>query len=115
MSECSEAPSGSGVKVTCEYEAHGLGSDQIGRGPFSGHAFEVVIENGLVSRSTIGFDFTEFSGGMWFPFQNWIRENHPEDFDVLYEDSTLSRQTDDAIALWRQRVADYVAFVNSQP
>ena len=114
--ECTEVPwSGTGVKVGCEYEAHGLGSDQIGLGPFSGHTFELVIENGLVRNSYMGFDFSEFSGSMWWPFQDWIKENHPEDFEVLYESPNLSRQTDDAIALWEQRVEDYVAFVNSQP
>lgn len=116
VGECSEAPwSGAGVKVSCDYEAHGLGSNQIGLEPFSGHAFELVIENGLVRNSFMGFDFSEFSGSMWWPFQDWIRENHPEDFDVLYEEANLSRQTDDAIALWEQRVEDYVAFVNDQP
>jgi hypothetical protein len=117
LGECREVPwSGAGVKVSCEYDAHGLGSDQIGFEPFSGHAFEVVIQNGLVRNSFMGFDFySGFSDKMWWPFQRWIKENHPEDFDVLYEDPTLSRQTDDAIALWEQRVEDYVAFVNSQP
>jgi hypothetical protein len=116
VGECTEAPwSGGGVKVTCEYEAHGLGSDRIRLGPFSGHAFELVIDNGLVRHSSMGFDFSEFSGAMWWPFQNWIKEIHPEDFEVLYEDPTLSRQTDDAIALWEQRVEDYVAYVNSHP
>jgi hypothetical protein len=63
----------------------------------------------------MGFDFSEFSGSMWWPFQDWIEENHAEDFEVLYESPNLSRQTDDAIALWEQRVDDYVAFVNNQP
>lgn len=116
VGECREVPwSGAGVKVRCEYEAHGLGSDQIGLGPFSGHTFELVIENGLVRNSYMGFDFSEFSGSMWWPLQDWIKENHPEDFEVLYESPNLSRQTDDAIALWEKRVEDYVAFVNSQP
>lgn len=116
VGECREAPwSGAGVKIRCEYDAHGLGSDQIGLEPFSGHVFELVIENGLVRNSFMGFDFSEFSDAMWWPFQDWIKENHPEEFEVLYEEPNLSRQTDDAIALWEQRVEDYVAFANNQP
>ena len=49
---------------------------------------------------------------MWFPFQRWIQASHPEDFAVLYVESTLSRQTDEAIALWEERVAGYVEYVN---
>jgi hypothetical protein len=61
----------------------------------------------------MGFDFREFFGAMWSPFQTWIEEHHPDDFSTLYVSPDLSRQTDEAIALWEQRVADYVEYVNS--
>jgi hypothetical protein len=113
--ECVEqAPVEDTVTVRCAYDAHGLGSDQIGVGPFDGHLFRVVIEDGQVISSSMGFNFSVFAGAMWFPFQAWIQENHPEDFSVLYVDETLTRQTDEAIALWAQRVAEYVEYVNNQ-
>jgi hypothetical protein len=112
--ECRELPAAAGgVRVSCEYEAHGLGSDQIGEGPFGGNTFRLVIVDGLVVSSDMGFDFREFFGAMWSPFQTWIEEHHPDDFSTLYVSPDLSRQTDEAIALWEQRVADYVEYVNS--
>jgi hypothetical protein len=114
IQECTELPVGTqGVRVNCQYEAHGLGSAEIGEGPFGGSTFRLVMADGLVTSSDMGFNFNEFSRAMWFPFQSWIEENHPEDFDQLYVNSTLSRQTDDAIVLWEQRVADYVEYVNN--
>jgi len=113
LGECRELPGGTDGVVNCEYDAHGLGSDQIGEGPFGGNAFELVITDGLVVSSDMGFNFSEFHGAMWSPFQTWIRENHPDDYAVLYVHEGLSRQTDEAIALWEQRVADYVEYVNN--
>jgi hypothetical protein len=111
--ECVEQPGESeAITVHCGYAAHGLGSDQIGLGPFNSHVFRVVIKDGLVVSSGMGFDFSEFSGAMWWPFQEWIQYFHPEDFAVLYESPDLSRQTDEAIALWEQRVQGYVDYVN---
>jgi hypothetical protein len=112
---CTEQGAEAGaVMVHCVYDAHGLGSDQMGLEPFGNHVFRVVIEDGQVVSSNMGFNFSQFSGAMWFPFQAWIQENHPEDFSVLYVDESLSRQTDEAIALWEQRVQDYVEYVNEQ-
>jgi hypothetical protein len=98
----------------CEYDAHGLGSDGIGLEPFGPHVFRLSIEDGQVIYSNMGFDFSEFSQAMWFPFQAWIQEEHPEDFSVMYVDESLSRQTDDAVALWEQRVPEYIEYVNDQ-
>jgi hypothetical protein len=116
IGECREQPSLSeGSSVECPYKAQGLGSDQIGEGPFGGSSFRLVVADGHVVWSDMGFNFSEFGSTMWFPFQNWILENHPGDYAVLYVDEFLSRQTDDAIALWEERVADYVEYVDGQP
>jgi hypothetical protein len=113
--ECVEQPGDSAaVTVHCQYAAHGLGSDQIGMEPFGFHVFRVAIEDGQVISSDMGFNFSSFPDGMWFPFQAWIQAFHPDDFAVLYVDEHLSRQTDDAIALWEQRVQGYVDYVNDQ-
>jgi hypothetical protein len=113
--ECIEQTSEAGVVVVhCPYEAVGLGSDQIGMDPFGSHVFRVGVEDGQVVSSSMGFNFSRFADGMWFPFQAWIQAFHPDDFAVLYVESTLSRQTDDAIALWEERVQGYVDYVNDQ-
>ena len=115
IDECLELPgSAEGARVTCHYDAHDLGSAEIGKGPFEGNTFRLVIVDGLVVSSDMGFNFSEFSGTMWFPFQRWIEENHGEDFAILYVDETLTRQTDEAIALWEQRVPEYVEYVNGE-
>ncbi|HET9258824.1 MAG TPA: hypothetical protein VFP42_01705 [Acidimicrobiia bacterium] len=115
VGECREIPPlAEGSRVNCEYEAHGFGSDRIGLDPFGGSLFRLVINDGKVTRSDMGFNFTDFAGTMWFPFQDWILENHSDDYAVMYESENLSRQTDDALALWEQRVEDYVAYVSGQ-
>ena len=112
--QCRELPPlTGGVLVNCEYAAHGLGSDQIGEGPFGGNSFRLVISDGLVVSSDMGFNFNDFYGAMWSPFRTWIQENHPDDYALLYVNEGLSRQTHEAIALWNQRVADYVEYVNN--
>lgn len=111
--ECVEQTGDSeAVTIHCVYAAHGLGSDQIGMDPFGNHVFRVAIVDGQVVSSNMGFNFSRFADAMWFPFQDWIKENHPDDYEVMYVDDHLSRQTDDAIALWEQRVQDYVEYVN---
>jgi hypothetical protein len=109
-----QLPVGDSITVHCAYDAHGLGSDRIGLDPFEFHTFQVVVEDGLVTSSDMGFNFSAFADTMWFPFQTWIQENHPGDFTVLYVTETLSRQTDEAIALWEERVPGYVEYVNDQ-
>jgi hypothetical protein len=115
VGECRELPPlGDGQRVTCDYEAHGLGSSQIGLDPFDGHVFRLAIEDGEVTSSDMGFAFTEFSQEMWRPFLAWIQENHSADFPVMYESDSLTRQTDEAIALWEQRVEEYADYVNGE-
>ena len=123
VGECRQLPPlAEGSRVNCEYAAHGFGSNRIGLNPFGGSLFRLVINDGKVTRSDMGFNFADpnhlfqpsFVGTMWFPFQEWIQENHSDDYAVMYENENLSRQTDDALALWEQRVEDYVAYVNGQ-
>ena len=115
VGECRELPPlGDAHRVSCDYEAHGLGSDEIGLGPFGGHVFRLAIEDGEVTSSDMGFNFSEFSQEMWWPFLAWIQENHSADFPVMYVSDTLSRQTEEAIALWEQRVVEYAAYVNGE-
>jgi hypothetical protein len=113
--ECRESPPqlSGGVRVHCEYDAHGLGSDRIGLEPFGGSVFRVIIDDGLVVESNMGFDFTSFHGVMWRPFREWVQATHPEDFPVMYVDPNLSRQTEESLALWEERVADYVEYINN--
>lgn len=108
-----------GQRVNCDYTAHILGSERMGLSPNPGR-FRLVIQDGMIVRSEIGFEFShEWIGVLWDPFQKWIEENHPGDYSVLYaewESQTrpVSRQTPNAVALWEQRVEEYVAFVNGQ-
>jgi hypothetical protein len=101
-----------GVVVICSYDYYALGSDEIGLDPFTGDADIFTIDNGvIVDLTQDSRTFNEFSATMWDPMQAWVLANHPDDFDVLYGDS--SWLTDESITLWSQRVDDYVAYVNS--
>lgn len=111
----SAAPTG--ISVRCPYDFHGIRSEEIGLGPYSGSWWDIAIEDGQIVSVSDEIVFMEngFSDQMWEPFARWIGSTHPEDGAVMYVNwpSILSAQyTDESIALWEERSSEYVAVVN---
>lgn len=99
----------SDTTVVCEFDFHGIRSDEIGRGPFSGSDFTFVVRDGAIVRGWLGWDTAEFSPQMWEPFAEWVSTTHPKDFDVMYlGNGTNVRLTEESIRLWEQRSREYV-------
>ncbi|MGH8957261.1 MAG: hypothetical protein ACRDVK_01165 [Acidimicrobiia bacterium] len=97
----------SGTVVRCSYSAHGIRSDEIGRGPFGNNWFLVSVRDGKIGRILDQFSYSSngFSDEMWEPFADWVTENYPDDVAVMYTDSfqETPQYTEESIALWEQR------------
>jgi len=108
-----------GTSVRCTYDYHGIRSDEIGLGPYSGSWFDItVLEGEIVSVSDhIVFLENGFSDQMWEPFAAWVEKTYPEDGAIMYENWPsifMAQFTDESIELWEQRSREYVEFVISE-
>lgn len=100
--------SASGTAVRCRFDWHAIGSDEIGLGPYAGSWDLTVRDGGIVSVS-LYWDIEKFSPQMWEPFREWVSENHPKDFEVMYVDGGSNFSlTEKSIRLWGQRTREYV-------
>ena len=93
-----------GTTVECAFDFHGIRSDVIGRGPFTGSTYRFTVRDGKISYGELSWNIDEFSPQVWEPFRDWIRRNHPKDFDKMYiDDGANFRLTPRSIRLWEQR------------
>lgn len=116
LDSCAETSSGpSGTTVRCDYEYHGIRSEEIGLGPYGGSWLDFTVLDGKIASGSDHLEFTlnGFSSEMWVPFAAWVAETHPDDVTIMYGDSsqTSPQITDESIALWEQRTREYVEVV----
>jgi hypothetical protein len=111
LDSCGErSRSAAGIVVRCTYDFHGLGSDELGRGPFHGSFFDLTVRDGEIVRAAGNVEISEFSPQMWEPFFYWMDANHPADAEVMYIPSgNGARFTEESIRLWEQHIQEYVA------
>jgi hypothetical protein len=101
-----------GTTVLCDFDFHGIRSEAIGKGPFTGNTHTFILRDGKIVYGTIDWNLDEFSPQMWEPFRDWVRENHRKDFDVMYIDNGGNfRLTPRSIRLWEQRTQEWAAGV----
>jgi hypothetical protein len=107
------ATSSSTTEVTCSYSLHGLGSDQLRRGPYAGNILDVTIRHGLIVALEDEWNYMDngFSAEMWEPFAGWVVRKHPSDVRVMYTDSgqNLPRLGPTSSRRWERRIAEWVA------
>lgn len=116
LSSCEElGGSASGTSVSCTFDFHNFGSDEIGRGPFSGSSFFLTVRDGAIVQARMEFETGEFSPQMWEPFAGWVSKAYPEDAAVMYEDATYTgvRLTEESIGLWERHTRGYVEEVGT--
>jgi hypothetical protein len=99
---------GAGTAVLCPFEWHGIRSAEIGFGPYPG-SWELSVRDGEIVHAAFHWNIDRFGPQMWDPFRDWVTENHPKDFDVMYvSGGTNFRLTDESVRLWELRTAEYV-------
>jgi hypothetical protein len=110
---CRASKGGQGtVDLRCDYRVHALGSEQLGRGPFGGGYWSLHVRDGQIVYAFVDFPYNSngFSGEVWEPFLAFVEANHRGDADSMYTgDRSDPLYTPEALRLWKQRVADYVA------
>lgn len=107
----------SGTTVRCPYAYHGIRSDEMELGPYSGSWYDlIVLDDRIVSAEDhIVFLENGFSDQVWEPFAAWVAETYPEDVEIMYTPGqTNVRLTEESIALWEERSREYVEFRRSQ-
>ena len=111
VTSCEAAPIGSDTSVVCESVFHALGSDQIGRGPFSNSSFVFTVRDGAIVRVGFGPEpMDKFDRQMWEPFAAWVSSTYPKDAAVMYLDGTGdgARFSLESIRLWERHTREYV-------
>ena len=99
--------------VHCTYDFHSNGSDQIGRGPYSGTSIHFTVRDGKIVRASMYWELGEYASQMWYPFKEWVSTNYPQDIAVMYEETAIGDYalTKDSIRLWEQHTREYVKAV----
>ena len=120
VTECTEAPLGDGVIVTCDYTHQHDIAIALGKGPFTGR-YEVVIVDGKVQEVIRSYNSTgPFEDG-WKPFTDWLQANHPIDYsqmtniswdNALGRVSATAKTTPESLALWERYADEYLAMLD---
>jgi hypothetical protein len=110
LDSCEGATDTASGSVHCTFAFHGLRSGEIGRGPFAGSSFDLVVHDGKITRATQSWETEKFSPQMWEPFAGWVTTAHPKDAAVMYagKSHTSVRLTEDSIRLWERHTRGYV-------
>jgi hypothetical protein len=121
----SDRPVGGMTVVTCQFDWHHLGSDQLGWLPRGGE-FSVRVRDGRIEGASPSMDWPVFGlrqdehgdHPMWPPFRSWLEREHPDDLPamILVGGSGAPSAafqapvyTDESLALWDRYVDDWVA------
>ena len=110
LGSCGEVTDSTSGIIRCTFDFHALRSGEIGRGPFGGSSFDLIIRDGKIVRATQNWETEKFSPQMWEPFAGWVTTAHPKDAAVMYTDESHSnvRLTEESIPLWDARTQEYV-------
>jgi hypothetical protein len=107
---CEQVGNSASGSIRCTFAFHALRSSEIGRGPFRGSYFDLVVRDGKVVEASQNWEIEKFSPQVWEPFANWVSKAHPKDAAVMYADQahTGVRLTEESIPLWERHTRAYV-------
>jgi hypothetical protein len=110
LHSCEQRGNSASGGIRCPFDFYALRSGEIGRGPFGGSSFELVIRDGKVVQVSQGWEIEKFSPLVWEPFAKWVSKAHPQDAAVMYLDETHSgvRLSEESIRLWERNTQAYV-------
>ena len=105
--------SGGATYVSCVFDVQGLGSEELGRGPYPDNTFSLTVEDGEIVDASmeLASRTNGFYEEMWRPFAKWVTRAHPEDAALMYyqwPETDWASETPRSMALWRDHVQDYV-------
>ena len=110
-----ESVSAPAATVACTYDVHMLGSERLGRGPFTDNVLRLTVVDGeIVGGEEEWWRSDAFEVTMWEPFTAWLVSNHADDAAFMYADWTGATQpafTERSARLWAKNVDRYVRAV----
>lgn len=110
LDQCTPSQSSTdGGRVECTVHANGLGSEELGLGPYEGQLV-LLVQGGQVVESSLTFDYGSngFAGEAWEPFVAWVTRHHPRDIPRMIVGN--DPRTDAAsLKLWHRYIGEYVA------
>jgi hypothetical protein len=110
LHSCEQLGSSASGSIRCRFDFHALRSGEIGRGPFGGSSFDLVVRDGKIVQVSQGWEIEKFSPQVWEPFARWVAQAHPKDTAVMYLDETHSGVllSEESIRLWERHTQGYV-------
>jgi hypothetical protein len=109
-----ESFSAPAATIACSYDAHGLGSERLGRGPFTDNVLRLIVVDDEVASGAEELGSDEFEVKVWEPFVAWLVSNRADDAAFMFADSpwvmrpALSQRS---ARLWANNVEEYVRAV----
>ena len=109
-----EPPADSSSRTTarCSYDFHGIRSDEMGLGPYSGNYWDLTVRDGKIvsAMNTIAFATNGFSEQVWEPFAEWVATTYPDDVMRMYDSGSQTefRLSEESVQLSEQRSREYV-------
>lgn len=100
--------------VVCEFDARGLGSEWLGRGPFTDNVLRLTVVDGRIASGVEVSRSYVFETTMWEPFTAWLVSNHADDAAFMFADWPGVSQpalTGRSARLWAKNVDGYVSAV----
>ena len=79
-----ESVSAPAATVACAYDAHGLGSERLGRGPFTDNVLRLTVVDGEIVSGVEEWGSDAFEVTMWEPFTAWLLSNHADEAHFMY-------------------------------
>jgi hypothetical protein len=118
ITSCQAVPFGSATSVVCGFDFDAIGSDELGRGPFTGGTLVFTVRDGEIVKAAVNPDYDRFASQMRAPFAEWVAATYPRDFEVMYGraiptrpagfEQVYGRPIPESIRLWRLRIPEYV-------
>lgn len=100
--------------VTCAFDAHALGSERLGRGPFTGNVLRLTIVDDEIVSGVEELGSDEFEVTMWEPFVAWLVSNRADEAAFMFADSPWAMRpalSQRSARLWAKNVDEYVRAV----
>ncbi len=98
-------PADAGVR--CEIAARNRLTELTGT-ELSGSSL-VTMTDGTIDRVNVDqLDFSDYSPNAFMPFETWLRDNHPDDYQTISGENDWFRQTTESAALLDQHLTEYV-------
>ena len=111
-----ERVSAPAANVACAFDIHGLGSERLGRRPYSDNVLRLTIVDGEIVSGVEESGSEAFEVTMWEPFTAWVVSSHADQAALMYADwpgwpLTRPALTERSARLWEKNVDGYVRAV----